>query len=414
MKIQRAYKVELKPTLKQTEQFKQHAGIARLAFNWALGERIKHYAETGETLSWAEQDRKFNALKKTDFKFCFESSKWAHQNGIRDCDHAFEKFIYSIKNGGNTGFPKFKSKHLSQKKFRFHFYNERPCRVYDREITLPRIGKVKLKRHGYIPTSGVKINSATVSERAGRWFVSVQVEQEIEVTENQSGTIVGLDLGLKTAVVASDGTSHEAPKFLRKSLKKLKRIQRALSRKKISSNNRKKVRLKLARLHYKIACQRSDWQHKISHQYTRDFATVVMEDLNIKGMLKNRHLAFSIGDAGWYEIKRQIAYKFAWRGGRLITANRHFPSSKTCRNCKYINKDLKLKQREWDCPNCKSHLDRDQNAAGNLEDYGTLGYSETGWKQQKACGQEGSGSKNAIAAKPCLNEAGMMEVVCNE
>ena len=367
MLIQRSYKTELRPTLKQIEQFKRHAGVARLAFNWALGERIKHYEATGKNISWLEQDRIFNALKKTDFRFCFESSKWAHQNGIKDCDAAFQGFFRNIKKGMKTGFPKFKSKHRSRKKFRFG------CGVivFKHSITFPVIGNVLLKRRGYVPVYGVKINSVTVSERAGRWFVSVQVEQEIAVTENQSGTIVGLDLGLKTAVVASDGTSHDAPKFLRKSLKKLKRMQRAFNRKKNGGANRERAKARIARLYYKISCQRSDWQHKISHQYTRDFAIVVMEDLNVSGIMKNHNLAFSISDVGWNEIRRQIAYKTIWRGGKLIVADRFFPSSKMCHICKCVNKDLKLKQREWSCLNCGSHLDRDENASKNLEEYGT-------------------------------------------
>jgi len=366
MLIQKAYKAELSPTAEQRQQFAQHCGTARFAFNYALGRKIENYETTGKTLSYAAIDAEFNAKKKTEFTWAYDVSKCSHQAGIRDCEKAFSNFFKGIKSGRKVGFPKFKSKHHSKAKYRV------PGEVVAVEkyfIKLPKIGRVKLRRFGYIPTEGVKINSVTISERAGRWFASVQVEEEITITENQSGSVVGIDLGLNCFAVGSDGSRFESPKPLAKSLKKLRRLSRSLSRKQKGSNNRSKSKSKVAKLHFRVANQRADFIHKTSHYYASRFGIVCIEDLHVAGMLRNRHLSRAISDAGWGEMARQVSYKTAWRGGEVVEADRFFPSSKLCSACGRKREKMPLSVRTWMCE-CGLIHDRDENSSQNIEHYG--------------------------------------------
>lgn len=367
MLIQRGYKTELRPTAEQAEMLYRHCGVARFAFNFALGRKIEHYQATGKTLLYRDVDAEFNAKKKTEFPWTFETSKWAHGNAIRDCETAFANFFRRLKQGGVSGFPKFKSKHRSTPKYRVAGES---VTVENDRIRLPVIGWVLLKRCGYLPTSEVKINSATISQRAGRWFVSLQVEKTIVVPENQ-GPAVGIDVGLQSFLVGSDGRRIDAPKFLARSQRKLARLQRQLARKQKGSVNRAKAKAKLAKVHFKVACQRADFLHKASHYYAKNFGTVCIETLNVAGMVKNHCLARAISDAGWSEFARQLRFKTQWLGSHLVEADRWFPSSKTCSECGVVLAALPLSVRKWTCE-CGAVHDRDENAATNLENYGRL------------------------------------------
>ena len=367
MLIQRAYKAELSPSQDQRLDFARHCGTARFAFNYALGRKIEHYKTTGKTLSYAAIDADFNAKKKTEFQWAYESSKCAHQNGIRDCEAAFANFFRGVKSGKKVGFPKFKSKHRCKAKYRVP---GEAVTVEKYFIKLPKIGRVNFRRFGYVPTEGVKINSVTISECAGRWFASVQVEEEVAVTENQSDSIVGIDLGLKSFAVGSDGSRFESPRPLAKNLKKLRRLSRSLSRKKKGSNRRVKAKTRLAKLHFRIANQRADFIHKTSHFYASQYATVCVEDLHVAGMLRNRCLSRAISDSGWSEFSRQIAYKAVWRGGRVIDVDQWYPSSKLCSVCDKKRDKMPLSVRTWTCE-CGATHDRDENASKNIENYGT-------------------------------------------
>jgi len=366
MLIQKSYKAELSPTAEQRQQFAQHCGTARFAFNYALGRKIEHYETTGKSLSLYAVNAEFNAKKKAEFSWAYDVSKWSHEAGIRDCEKAFEHFFRGIKSGRKGGFPKFKSKHRSKAKYRVAGEDVSIEKYF---IKLPKIGRVKFRRFGYVPTEGVKINSVTISERAGRWFASVQVEEDVAVTENQGGNIVGIDLGLNCFAVGSDGSRFESPKPLAKSLKKLRRLSRSLSRKQKGSNNRTKAKAKLAKLHFRISNQRADFIHKTSHYYASRFGTVCIEDLHVAGMLRNRHLSRAISDAGWGEFGRQVTYKTAWRGGRTIDVDQWYPSSKLCSECGDKRDKMSLSVRTWTCE-CGAVHDRDENASKNIENYG--------------------------------------------
>jgi len=236
--------------------------------------------------------------------------------------------------------------------------------VDGRAVTLPKIGRVKMKEA--LRLKG-RVISCTVSHVAHKWFASFQVEIEHQVPSRENQAAVGVDLGLKSLAVLSDGTVFENPKALRSNVQKLKRLSRSLSRKRKGSANRKKARVKLARLHYRIGCIRKDALHKLTTFLTRTFTVIGIENLNIRGMLKNRKLSRAIADVGMHEFKRQLEYKAVLHGSQVVVADRWFPSSKTCSECGCIKPTLELSERSWQCFDCGAEHDRDHNAAKNLK-----------------------------------------------
>lgn len=368
MIIHRAYKIELDPNNRQRTSFLKHAGTARFAYNWGLERKIAHYKKTGKSLNRFELQKTLNALKKTEFPWMYEVSKCAPQVALRDLDQAFKNFFRRVKTGGKPGFPKFKSR--SQGIGSFCLYGA--IHINHRWIQLPRIGKVRLKEHGYLPRDN-RVISATVSERAGHWFVSVLVEESFEGHTKANGDAIGVDLGIKSLAVVSDGRVFPNPKALRRKLKKLKRLQRQLSRKQKGSQNRTKAKHKLAQLHYRISCIRQDALHKTTTSITArtnpEWArpcVIGLEDLNVAGMLKNHKLAQAIADVGLGEFNRQIEYKALWSGVEIHRVDRFYPSSKTCSQCGYVKETLLLSERVYHCDECGLTIDRDLNAALNL------------------------------------------------
>jgi len=366
--IQRAYQVELDPNNRQRTAFMKHAGTARFAYNWGLERKLAHYQETGASLSYPQLHRELNALKKTEFPWMYEVSKCAPQEALRNLEQAFKHFFRRVKNGEKPGFPRFKSRSRGIGSFRL----TGSIHVGRQGIQLPRIGQVRLKEHGYLPTDK-PILSATVSERAGKWFASVLVEERFVAQNKGSGEAIGVDLGIKAMAVVSDGRVFANPKALRHQLKRLKRRQRQLSRKQKGSQNRAKAKKKLARLHYRIACLRADALHKATTAITArtkpDWArpcVISLEDLTLAGMVKNHKLAQAIADVGLGEFNRQIQYKAVWSGVDLHRVDRFYPSSKTCSQCGNVKPALSLSERVYRCEQCGLEIDRDWNAALNL------------------------------------------------
>ena len=375
MKIYRAYKVELDLNNVQRTACMRAAGVARFAYNWGLRRKIDTYQATGKSPSYFKLNSELNALKKTEYPWMYEVSKCAPQEALRDLDMAFKNFFRRVKLkstgklNGKVGFPRFKSRKNGIGSFRLR---GAIC-VFDDRIQLPRLGKLRLKERGYIPTDDVKILSATVSERAGHWFVSVAVEVDMSEPIPAQGPPVGVDLGIKTMAFCSDGTVYSNPKALRKAQTKMRRLQRKLARQKKGSANREKTRHKIARLHYRISNVRRDALHKATSGIvakTKSLlerpSVIVIEDLNVTGMMKNHKLARAIADVGMYEFKRQLMYKAAWAGSEILIADRWFPSSKTCSECGAVKATLSLSERVYNCEVCGASLDRDLNAARNL------------------------------------------------
>jgi putative transposase len=368
--ILRAYKTELDPHNAVRTLLLQHAGAKRWAYNWGLRRKIEDYERTGKSPSAKALHRELNRLKNTDpaeggVPWMFEVSKCAPQEALRDLDQAFVNFFRRIKKGGKPGFPRFKSKKRGLGKFRL----TGTIRVFERHVQLPRLGRIRLKERGYLPFNHpqVHILSATVSERAGRWYVSLQVEEEIEA-KNPPRETGGVDVGIRALATLSDGESFDNPRTLAGAERKLKRLQRAVSRKKKGSKNRRKAVRKLAKAHARVANLRENRLHEISSAISKRFGTVGMEDLNADGMGRNPCLAKALKDAAFGELRRQVEYKTAWNGGRVVLADRFYPSSKTCSGCKEVQEHLTLSERIFTCDSCGLVIDRDLNAALNLKD----------------------------------------------
>ncbi len=356
MEINKAYRYEIKPNISQRILLAKHAGAARFAYNWGLKQRIDLYEKDKTTTNAIEQHRFLNSLKLQEFPWLYEVSKCAPQEALRDLDRAFKNFYRGLK-GKSIGFPKFKKKGR-QDSFRL----TGTIKINGYSVQLPRLGKLRLKELSQVKG---QIFSATVSRQADRWFVSLTVEEEIETPLPVQKESIGIDLGLSAFITTSEGIKIPPPKPLAKALKKLKRLSKKHSRKIKGSNNRKKSAFRLARHHRKISNQRLDFLHKLSTGLAKTKSVIVVEDLNVKEMLRQKCLSRSIADVGWTGFIRMLEYKTKWYGSTLKKAPRYFASTKTCSSCGYIENNLTLNMREWVCP-CGQKHDRDHNAAVNL------------------------------------------------
>ena len=414
MKIIRGFKTELDPNDRQRTALLQHAGTARFAFNWGLQRKIEARKNGEKNPSAMELHREWNVWKRENAPWALESSKCCGQEALRNLDRAYTNFFRRCKSGtkGKKGFPRFKSKRNGIGSFRL----TGSIHASETHVKLPVIGAVRLKEHEYLPVEA-RVLSATVSERAGRWFVSLQVEiesQDHHHEKDELHPIVGVDLGIKTLAVVSDGTTFENPNALKSKMRKMKRLQRSLSRKVKGSSNRKKAAKRVAKLHWRIANVRSDTLHKLTTSLTRTKSVIVIEDLNVSGMLRNHCLARAISDLGLCELRRQLEYKGEWNDCLIVTADRFLPSSKTCSECGWVNEDLKLSDRTWVCLDCGCVHGRDHNAAVNLENWGVrslLAVSST--ERLNACGEEGSG-RDFGCGETDLCEAGIRHEVVHE
>mgnify|MGYP002641063588 CR=1 FL=1 len=359
----RAYKTRLIVNDKERTTLRQYAGASRFVYNWALADR-KAMFDAGGKPNMYEQVRRFNALKGEQFPWLSDVAYKVIEGAFRNLDQAYQNFFRRVKSGTEKpGFPKFKSKHKSKASFSMRG----SIHVEADRIKLPRLGWLRLAESDYLPI-GIEVKLATVSETAGHWYISIMVEDSMPEPARSTGEPIGIDLGVKTLAVFSDGTTFKNPKTLKKYERGLARLQREFSRRKKGSSNRAKTRSKIAKMHYKIACTRKHALHEVSHYATAKTkpSAVVLEDLNVKGMVKNHSLAKAISDASFSELRRQIEYKAAWNGVDVLIADRWYPSSKTCSECGHIKTDLTLKDRTYTCPACGVIIDRDLNAARNL------------------------------------------------
>ena len=364
MKVVRGYKTELDLTNEQRTACLKHAGCARFAYNWGLARAISVYRTTGKRPSALELHRELNALKQTEYPWMYEVSKCAMQEALRDLDKAYKHFFRRVelkKQGkwkGKLGFPTFKKKSKGIGSFRL----TGSIKVFSGAVQLPHLGQHRLHEHDFIPTDA-KVLSATVSEQAGRWFVSIQVEEEQEEPVPTATSAIGVDLGIKTLATLSDGVTFGNPRALKHAQKKLRRLERQKSRRKKGSKNRAKTRLKLAKLHACIANIRQDASHKLTTYLCKNHALVAIEDLHVAGMLKNHCLAQAVSDSNFGEIRRQLEYKAEFYSTHLVMVDRWYPSSKTCSGCGYVKPELSLGERTFVCEQCGMVLDRDLNAA---------------------------------------------------
>ena len=355
--MNRAHKITLDPTVRQEAYFRRCCGVARFTYNWALAEWKRQYV-AGIKPSGASLKKQFNAIRHVDFPWTSEVLRDATAQPFLNVQRAYQNFFEK-----RCKYPRFKKKGIHDS---FYMANDRFVVIGNR-IQIPRIGWVKM--HESLRFEG-KILSATVSRTAHRWFVSIVADVPRTLTASENQAVVGVDLGIKSLATLSTGEKFEALRPLKKSLAKLKRLSRWLSRKQKRSNRQRKANQKVSRLHYKVSCLRKDVLHKLTTKLVRRFDVVVIEDLNVRGMSQNRNLSRAFLDMGFGEFRRMLEYKVADRCGRVIVADRWYPSSKMCSDCGFVLDILSLGTRSWDCPACGVSHDRDINAAVNLKKLG--------------------------------------------
>lgn len=360
----KAYKYRLYPTAEQETFFDKSFGCCRYVYNWALQRRIETYQNSGEKLSYVSIAKELTSLKKQEeTRWLSEVSNQSLQSSIRNMDAAFTRFFREKK-----GFPKFKSKKRNGKSFQF------VQQVYvdfeGKRIQMPKVGKVKF---ACSRTFVGKIGTCTVSKSpTNKYYISITVDDGKPIPEKPMidfNTSVGIDVGIKDFAVLSNGKTFENPKFLEKSEKRLKVLQRRLAKKQKGSKRRERAKLAVAKQHERIRNKRTNFIHQATSKIVRENQTIVIEDLNVDGMLKNHCLAKSISSVAWYEFFRQLQYKCDWYGKNLVRIGRFEPSSKMCL-CGSVYKDLKLSQRRWVCPSCGRDNDRDLLAAVNILRFG--------------------------------------------
>lgn len=357
-----SYKFRIYPNKAQGEQIQRTFGCTRFVYNHYLALRKEKYEQDGSTLNYYACSSDMTQLKKI-LSWLIEVDATALQSSIRDLDTSFQNFFRGVKSGKHVGYPKFKSKRSNRKSYKSKCVGTN-IRIFEKTVQLPKLGHVECRVSKEVKG---RILSATVSQNpSGKYFVSFCcTDVEIERLP-QTGAVVGIDLGIKDFAITSDGQKFDNHKYLAKSEKKTKRLQRQLSRKSKGSNNRNKARIRLARAQEHVTSQRTDTLHKLSTQIVRDYDVIAMETLAPKNMVKNHKLAKSITDVSWGEFTRQLEYKTAWYGKQLVKIDRFFPSSQTCSVCGAINKGTKdLSVRKWTCE-CGATHDRDINAATNI------------------------------------------------
>ena len=359
----RAHKIRLNPTAEQANYFARAAGTSRFVWNWALAEWNRQFAAGGKPTAF-KLKKQFNEIRREHFPWTWEVTKNASDQPFLELGKAFIAFFEGLKSGKRKGRPRYKSKKRS--KASFYLANDQ-FELGDHRIWVPKLGWVNMAEN--LRFKG-KVIGARITKTADRWCVSIQVELPDAIPVKRPAAI-GIDVGLNRLATLSTGEGYENQAFLRTALKKLRQANKRLHRRVQGSKNREKARRQVARLHYRITCLRDDVLHKLTTRLAECYGMVGIEDLNLKGLLKNRKLARSFSDAALGKLLTMLASKVEQRGGQVIMVGRFFPSSKTCHSCGWKWEGMQLSDRVFLCQNltCAYHLfpqDRDCNASLNI------------------------------------------------
>ena len=365
--MEKAYQFRLYPNDAQEALLAQSFGCCRFVFNHFLEERIRAWQSEKKTLGFYECCKRLTELK-LNLPWLKEADSTALQSSLRSLDNAFQNFFRGLKTGQQVGYPKFKSKREHRDSYTSKAVGKN-IELGNKAIKLPKLGWVKCRVSKQVDG---RILSATVSKTpSGKYFVSVLCTDVVPQQKPHTGAVVGLDLGIKDLITTSDGAKFDNTKALRSLEKKLAREQRRLSRKSKGSKRYERQRIKVAKIHERITDTRKDALHKASTTLVENYDIICVENLNVKGMVRNHHLAKAISDASFGELLRQLKYKAAWHDKELIEVGMFYPSSQLCSCCGHQNPALKdLKIRSWICPQCGAAHDRDINAATNILNQG--------------------------------------------
>ena len=363
----KAIKIRIYPSAEQVDFINKQLGCCRFVYNNCLAFRKDSYQNEHISVSSSSAVKHITSLKKDNEWLKHVHSKVLQQS-VRDMNQAYDNFFKLHK-----GFPKFKSKHDNRQSCRFPkdaFIGVRGNRIDLIKVLKDIHFKCSRNDERYLNRNQDKVKSITLSkEPNGKFYLSVLIDKPLRQVP-QSSSMVGLDLGIKDFAVTSDGQVIENIHFKKNEESRLKRLQRQISKKIVGSKNREKARLRFAKLNEKIRNRKLNFLHDVTNHLIDENQVIVMEDLNVKGMVKNHKLAESISEVNWGEFRRILTYKAAWHGRRLVFIDRFYPSSKRCNHCGYIYKELTLKDRQWVCPECGSLIDRDYNAALNILEEG--------------------------------------------
>ena len=368
----KAIKIRIYPDSVQKDFISKQLGCCRLIYNKLLDYKKTQYEQNKQSISLSQLGKYLTNLKKQD-EYSFLNNVYAMclAQTMQDLLKAYDNFFKLHK-----GYPKFKSKKDTKQSCRFtNLIFRGKKKINGNRITLIKqltniLFKCSRKEEIYLNHNEKYIHSVTLTKTSTeKYYLSILIDYNI-IQKEKLDTVIGLDLGIKDFIVDSNRNRYENKHFYKNQEKKLKKLQRQLSKKQKGSNNRNKLKIKLTKVHEKISNQRNTYLHQITSKLVNENQIICIEDLNVKGMMSNHKLAKSIQELSLYEFRRQLEYKCKWYGRQLIVIDRFYPSSKTCHNCGHIYKDLKLNEREWICPHCKSLIDRDYNASLNILDNG--------------------------------------------